>query len=293
MYGYYTERDYKGNFPYTDLAAERRRADVELEGVDYRREGGIIGEWERIKITTKKGAESIGRPIGIYDTLNIGRMDLLDSESIMDACDEVGRELCYIFDASDIFPERILVAGLGNPSLTPDSLGCECAKIVKPTLHIRDMNRELFEDLNCAEIAVCTPGVAASSGMDAAVTIRGLCEALGPDAVIVIDALASRAVERLGTTVQICNTGVAPGSGLGNPRQEISIDTVGVPVIAVGVPTIIDSRMFYYNPNNEKRPLHPESYPSMFVSPKEINEIVDAAALIIGGGINQAFGIYE
>ena len=293
MYGYYTERDYKGNFPYTDLAAERRRADVELEGVDYRREGGIIGEWERIKITTKKGAESIGRPIGIYDTLNIGRMDLLDSESIMDACDEVGRELCYIFDASDIFPERILVAGLGNPSLTPDSLGCECAKIVKPTLHIRDMNRELFEDLNCAEIAVCTPGVAASSGMDAAVTIRGLCEALGPDAVIVIDALASRAVERLGTTVQICNTGVAPGSGLGNPRQEISIDTVGVPVIAVGVPTIIDSRMFYYNPNNEKRPLRPESYPSMFVSPKEINEIVDAAALIIGGGINQAFGIYE
>lgn len=293
MYGYYTERDYKGNFPYTDLAAERRRADVELEGVDYRREGGIIGEWERIKITTKKGAESIGRPIGIYDTLNIGRMDLLDSESIMDACDEVGRELCYIFDASDIFPERILVAGLGNPSLTPDSLGCECAKIVKPTLHIRDMNRELFEDLNCAEIAVCTPGVAASSGMDAAVTIRGLCEALGPDAVIVIDALASRAVERLGTTVQICNTGVAPGSGLGNPRQEISIDTVGVPVIAVGVPTIIDSRMFYYNPNNEKLPLRPESYPSMFVSPKEINEIVDAAALIIGGGINQAFGIYE
>ena len=205
---------------------------------------------------------------------------------------EVARELCYIFDASDIFPERILVAGLGNPALTPDSIGCECARIVKPTMHIRDMNKQLFEDLNCAEIAVCTPGVAANSGLDAAVTIRGLCETLGPDAVIVIDALASRAVERLGTTVQICNTGVAPGSGLGNPRQPISIDTVGVPVIAVGVPTIIDSRMFYYNPNNEKQPARPETYPSMFVSPKEINEIVDAAALIIGGGINQAFGIY-
>lgn len=291
MYGYYTERDYKGDFPYTDLAAERRRADVELAGVEYRKESGIIGNWERIKISTKKGAESIGRPIGLYDTLNIGRMDLLDSESIIDARDEVARELCYIFDASDIFPERILVAGLGNPALTPDSVGAECSKIVKPTMHIREMNRQLFEDLNCAEIAVCIPGVAATSGLDAAVTIRGLCEALGPDAVIVIDALASRSPERLGTTVQICNTGVAPGSGLGNPRQPISIDTVGVPVIAVGVPTIIDSRMFYYNPSGEKKP-KPEVCPSMFVSPKEINEIVSAAALIIGGGINQAFGIY-
>jgi len=138
---------------------------------------------------------------------------------------------------------------------------------------------------------VCSPGVAATSGLDAAVTIRGLCEALGPDAVIVVDALASRSPERLGTTVQICNTGIAPGSGLGNPRQPISIDTVGVPVIAIGVPTVIDSRMFYYNPNGERRP-KPEICPSMFVSPKEINDIVSAAALIIGGGINQAFGIY-
>lgn len=291
MYGYYTERNYKGDFPYTDLAAERRRADIELAGVEFRKENGIIGSWERIKITTKNGAESIGRPIGLYDTLNIGRMDLLDSESIIDARDEVARELCYIFDASDIFPERILVAGLGNPALTPDSVGAECSKIVKPTMHIGELNRRLFEDLNCAEIAVCTPGVATTSGLDAVVTIRGLCEALGPDAVIVIDALASRSPERLGTTIQICNTGVAPGSGLGNPRQPISIDTVGVPVIAVGVPTIIDSRMFYYNPGGEKKP-KPEVCPSMFVSPKEINEIVSAAALIIGGGINQAFGIY-
>ncbi len=291
MYGYYTERDYKGDFPYTDLATERRRADVELAGVEYKREQGIIGEWERIKITTKKGAESIGRPIGIYDTLNIGRMDLLDGESIIDARDEVARELCYMLDASDIFPERILVAGLGNPALTPDSVGAEAAKAVKPTMHIREMNKRLFEDLNCAEIAVCSPGVAATSGLDAAVTIRGLCEALGPDAVIVVDALASRSPERLGTTVQICNTGIAPGSGLGNPRQPISIDTVGVPVIAIGVPTVIDSRMFYYNPNGERRP-KPEICPSMFVSPKEINDIVSAAALIIGGGINQAFGIY-
>ena len=292
MYGYFTERDYRGDFPYTDLATERRRADTDISGVEYSCANGIIGSWERIKISTKFGAESIGRPIGTYDTLNVGRMDMLDNESILDARDEIARELCYLFDKADIFPERILVAGLGNPALTPDSVGVESARAVKPTLHIRDMDKGLFEALHCAEIAVCTPGVAATSGLDAQVTIRGLCEAIGPDAVIVIDALASRSSERLGSTIQICNTGIAPGSGLGNPRREISIDTVGVPVIAIGVPTVIDSRMFCYAPRGDREVGHGEICPSMFVSPKEINEIVSAAAQIIGGGINQAFGIY-
>jgi spore protease len=252
MYGYFTERNYRGDFPYTDLACERRKADTSLSGVDYKQEQSLGGSWERIKITSKIGAESIGRPMGIYDTLHVGQMDLLDSEGIADATDEIARELCYIFDATDIFPERILVAGLGNPKLTPDSLGCASAFAVKPTMHIRDYDRKLFENLNCAEIAVCTPGVAATSGMDASVMIRGICEMIGPDAVIVIDALASRSPERLGSTVQICNTGVSPGSGLGNPRLSISENTVGVPVIAIGVPTIIDSRMFNFNPYEKK-----------------------------------------
>ena len=292
MYGYFTDRIYKGDFPYTDLACERRRADTNLPGVEYKKEESLGGSWERIKITSKSGADSIGRPMGIYDTLQVGRMDLLDSEGIADATDEIARELCYLFDASDIFPERILVAGLGNQMLTPDSLGCEAAKAVKPTMHIREHDRRLFENLNCAEIAVITPGVAATSGMDAAMTIKGICEVIGPDAVIVIDALASRSAHRLGSTIQICNTGVSPGSGLGNPRTAISQITVGVPVIAIGVPTVIDSRMFNYDPYNKRERGKEEIIHSMFVSPKEINEIVLSAAKIIGGGINQAFGIY-
>lgn len=289
MYGYFTERNYNGDFPYTDLACERRRADVSIPGVDYKREVSVGGSWERIKITSKKGAESIGRPLGIYDTLETGRLDLLDAEGIEDATSEIARELCYILDATDVFPERILVAGLGNPALTPDAIGCAAAKLVKPTMHISEHDRRLFESLGCAEIAVCTPGVAATSGLDAAVTIRGLCEAIGPDAVIVIDALASRAVERLGSTIQISNTGVSPGSGLGNPRTPICSETVGAPVIAIGVPTIIDSRMFSYNSADR---IESRSYPRMFVSPKEINDIVEAAAQVIGGGINQAFGYF-
>lgn len=290
MYGYFTERNYNGEFPYTDLACERRRADTDIPGVDYKREASVGGSWERIKITSKKGAESIGRPLGIYNTLHTGRLDLLNEEEIQDATGEISRELCYILDASDIFPERVLVVGLGNPTLTPDALGCEAAKLVKPTMHISEFDRRFFEKLGCAEIAVCTPGVAATSGLDAAVTIRGLCESIGPDAVIVIDALASRAVERLGATIQICNTGVSPGSGLGNPRIPICAETVGAPVIAIGVPTIIDSRMFCYNGSSDADSTKRHS--GMFVAPKEINDIIYAAAKVIGGGINEAFGYY-
>lgn len=289
MYGYFTERNYKGDFPYTDLACERRQADVTIPGVEYKREVSVGGAWERLKITSKKGAESIGRPLGIYDTLETGRLDLLDTEGIADATSEIARELCYILDATDVFPERILVVGLGNPALTPDAIGCEAAKVVKPTMHISEHDRRLFESLGCAEVAVCTPGVAATSGLDAAITIRGLCEAIGPDAVIAIDALASRSIDRLGSTIQICNTGISPGSGLGNPRVPICHETVGAPVIAIGVPTIIDSRMFSYNYAKE---CDAKNHPRMFVSPKEINDIVYAAAQVIGGGINQAFGYY-
>ena len=287
MRGYFTERNYKGDFPYTDLACERRKADVDIPGVEYQKEKCAAGNWERIKITSKIGADSIGRPMGIYDTLELVRMDVMSSAHVAEAQNEIAKELCSILDEEDIFPQRILVAGLGNPALTPDAVGYEAAKAVKPTMHIKEFDRKLFESLRCAEIAVCTPGVAATSGMDAAVAIRGLCKALGPDAVIVIDALASRAVERLGSTVQICNTGISPGSGLGNPRLPISEKTVGTPVIAIGVPTIIDSRIFCHGEGTDT-----DGISNMFVSPKEINDIVACAANIIGGGINQAFGIY-
>ena len=292
MYGYFTERNYKGDFPYTDLACERRRADTEIKGVEYKRERAIYGSWERISITSKEGAHAIGRPMGLYDTLSVGRMDLLDDEAIADASDEIARELCHLFDVGDIFPERVLIAGLGNRRLTPDAVGCAAAEMVKPTMHIKEMNRRLFESLDCAEISVCTPGVASQSGLDAAVTIKGICEAIGPDAVIVIDALASRSPSRLGSTVQICNTGICPGSGLGNPRQEISERTVGVPVIAIGVPTIIDARLLCYSTDRICRNDTTEDIGPMLVSPREIDEIVSTAGKIIGDGINQAFGIF-
>ena len=291
---FFTERNYKEDFPYTDLACERRKADTTIEGVEYKKEQGLGGLWERIKISSKEGAKSIGRPIGIYDTLAVSRMDMLDSEEIDDAQDEIARELCYMCDIMDILPERVLVVGLGNPDLTPDSVGCAAAKIVKPTMHIRDFDREFFDDLECSQIAVITPGVSSGSGMDAGIAVKGVSDVLRPDVILAIDAIASRSVGRLGTTVQISNTGIIPGSGIGNGRIAISRQTMGTPVISIGVPTVIDSRMFWLDAGGSE--LSAEKMQgareSMFVSPKEINEIVRVGAQIIGGGINQAFGLY-
>ncbi len=293
MLDYLHERDYERDFPYTDLAAERRRADTDVEGVFYEREPVTVGEWERIEITSDEGARSIGRPIGIYDTLNTLRLDLFDSETREDAAEEVRRELCYIFERSGILPRRILVAGLGNPKLTPDEIGTLAAGGVHPTLHIKERDPVFFEGLECSEIAVITPGVAAASGIEGTEAVRAVCDRIKPDAVIAIDALAARAPERLGTTVQICNTGITPGSGVGGRALSLTKETLGVPVIAIGVPTVIDSRMFWYD-CSDKNGFHETSdlaRRSMLVAPKEINEICEEAGKIIARGINEAFGI--
>ena len=275
--------DLGGDFD-SDLACERRRADTSVSGVDYRKEITAGGVWERIGITSDEGARSIGRPMGRYDTLTLERMDLMDCGGIADAAEEIAVELCRLVDGLDVYPERLLVVGLGNSELTPDSVGPKSADGINATLHIRETDAACFSALECSAIAVLCPGVSAKSGMDAAKTVSAICRAIHPDAVIAIDALSARSPSRLGRTIQLSDTGIFPGSGIGNPRGAITKETVGAPVIAIGVPTVIDARRL----SGDECDLRGEA---MFVSPKEINGIVNAAARIISGGINQAFGI--
>ena len=286
MYGY-TERDYLKDFPYTDLAAERRRADINIPGVDFKRERCGFGTWERIKITSAEGAESIGRPCGIYDTLSTDRRDLLCLSDIEDATDEVARELCYLMEYAGVYPDRLLVVGLGNPALTPDAVGPMAANGVNATMHIKSADVSLFSSLECSEIAVTVPGVAATSGLDVSVAVRALCSSVLPDAVIAIDALASRSPKRLGRTLQISSTGIMPGSGLGGCGTAIDEALVGVPVIAIGVPTVISAASIQRELGTSGS-RYDRDY---FLSPKGINRIVKNGGKIIGGGINQAFGI--
>lgn len=271
---------------YSDLALERRRADVSVKGVSYVKERGDLGEWERIKIDSIEGEKSIGRPRGAYDTLRIPDMNTLDDNEIDEAKNEIAKELCRMCEYLTVSPMRILVVGLGNEELTPDALGPLTARLVRPTLHIKRGDIELFETLECSEIAVICPDVKAHSGLESAEVVRGVCDSVFPDLVIAIDSLASVSPTRLGNTVQISSTGITPGTGLGKRQGSINEDTLGVPVIAVGVPTIIDSRCFATASDCSSLG------EGMFVSPKDINEIVRVAARIISGGINQAFGIY-
>ena len=278
MKNYFTERAKDERGFYTDLAVERRRIDPDAGGVEYKSfecEGGV---WECVRIYSEEGERQIGRPMGHYDTLNTGKMEMLLEDDVFDATEAVSKKLCERMDELSVIPDRLLVVGLGNRSLTPDATGPKTADYVKPTLHIRDFDEEMFESLGCSEIAVLCPGVMAQSGMESADIIRSVSNKIHPDVIIAIDSIATASPERLGSTVQISDTGLFPGSGIGNIRSSLSQNTLGVPIISIGVPTVIDSRIF-------------GSEESMMVVPKDIDEITSVAARIIGGAINQAFGI--
>lgn len=268
----------------SDLALERRRASTYVEGVDYKREVSIGGVWERIKVTSEAGEKSIGRPRGLYDTLTLPRMDTIMPDDIEDAKDEIARELCRMCDLCDILPERILVVGLGNRELTPDAIGPAATAEIEATMHLKEEDPELFDTLGCSEICVFCPDVSSNSGMKSADSVRAIVESVKPTVVFAIDSLASRSAERLGNTVQISNTGIIPGTGVGHSGGTLNETSLGVPVIAIGIPTVISASALSGGAQG--------GYASnFFLAPKGINKIVKNGAKIIGGGINQAFGI--
>ena len=273
------ERDEIGRFD-SDLAMERRKASTFVDGVDYRRDVCLGGVWERLKITSEAGVKNVGRPIGLYDTLTIPRMDTIMPDDLEDAKDEVARELCRMCDLCDVSVERILVVGLGNRDLTPDAIGPAAANEVDATMHLREEDEEMFETMGCSEICVLCPDVTSNSGMKSAEIVKSVVDAIKPTVVFAIDSLASRSGERLGNTIQVSSTGIIPGTGVGHSGTKIDEELLGVPVIAIGIPTVMSTKV-----------LTGEDKGSFFVSPNGINRIVKNGGKIIGGGINQAFGI--
>ena len=278
---------------YTDLACERRRADLNCSGIEYKKESNINGVWERIKVKDKEGAKAIGRPIGIYDSLHTGRIDLLDYEAICGVTEELAGELCEMVEQTDVVATNILVVGLGNQGLTPDAIGPESADRIRPTRHIYELDEALFSTLGCAKISVLKAGVISKSGISSSLIVEGVAKEVKPDLVIAIDSLMARGRERLGSTFQITNTGVIPGSGLEKSKHGIDESTLSVPVICIGVPTVIDSKSLSCEEESKDRKTKKRMSESLFVSPKEIGDIVENAAEIIGGAINLAFGIFS
>jgi spore protease len=274
--------------PVSDIACERRRASRNTEGIEFKIECDENFVWERLRITNKLGAAEIGKPIGRYDTLNTGSVHLLSQEDSDEAKNQIAKELCSLAEELGIYPEKILVAGLGNKDLTADSVGPKCVSRIKVSRQLIKNGCEELLMADISEISAIAPGVSQQSGIESYEIINGMVKTVMPDLVIAVDSIATASAERLGKCVQLCDTGIAPGSGVGGRRMLLNERSLGVPVIALGAPTVINSRLLSSLDDSLK-----ELRDELFLSPREIDIITDSFAEIIAGGINQAFGFFE
>ncbi len=227
----------------TDLAVEWNENSTDFEGIltfEKTKEDSTLTD---IKIVTMSAERRIGRPRGRYVTVSMPHFSQM-SEYSKAAADMVTEALLSMLPKGD---GPVLVAGLGNESITPDSLGPLVAKNVLATRHL---GGQLLKDLKLEgikSVAVITTGVLGSTGVESAELIRSVADALSPRAIIAIDALAAKGINRLGCTVQLSDAGICPGSGVSNSRAEISRHTLRVPVLALGVPLVVDAATLVYD----------------------------------------------
>ena len=276
----------------TDLAVEQRElCGEDIRGVDYSAEerGGL--RIERLKINTERAGQLLHKPAGTYITADLPPLtdNVRDTDERLAALADEIRRLLPVHGL-------VMVAGLGNPEITPDALGPKASAKVLATRHISgEVARSTGLD-RLRAVAVLNPGVTGQTGIETGELLFGIIRRIRPSAMIVVDALASRRLSRLGCTVQISDTGISPGAGVGNHRARIDRDTMGIPVIAVGVPTVVDAPTLAFDlleidDEREGAALSEKISPrgrSMVVTPKEIDLLVDRAARLISLSINYA-----
>lgn len=244
----------------------------------------------RITIKNKKGERAFGKPMGQYITIET--KDLASNDG--DFHREMSHALCQNLQEMIGKDEKILVAGLGNAAVTADSLG---PKVVSNLFITRHLKKEGLIK-NTRQLSAIAPGVMAQTGIETSEILEALVEKTKPDILIVVDALAARSAQRLNRTIQLSDTGIAPGSGVGNHRNEITKHTVGVPVLALGVPTVISVPSILHDLVSEKereRAMHQtdEEFLSMHVTPKNIDESMKRISYTISEGINQLLHIRQ
>lgn len=283
-------------FVRTDLAKEAREAcNIKNQrGISYREEFRDKIKISEMEIVTREGSRIIGKPIGRYITLECGKPWLME-ESEQKKTSTLISEYIKLLSPENV--NSILVAGLGNRSITSDAVGPMSLDMITVTRHIAEENKKLFDFLGGKSISAIAPGVLGQTGIETSELIRSTVERIMPDLVLVIDALAARSVDRLARTVQLSDTGLSPGSGIGNRRREINKQSIGVPVISIGVPTVVDSATLVYDALNKagieeasdelKAVL--ENGKSFFVTLKESDIAVRESAKIISDAVNNAF----
>ena len=304
----------------TDLALEAR----EIYKDTYKREAdGVIVEEstvDDIKVTSvhvksEDGAVKIGKPIGTYITIDIPEFTHYDGE-IMDRVSDVLSDCVKNLIKID-HEKTALVIGLGNWNVTPDALGPKVVEKMMITRHLKQVMPEAIDD-SVRPVCALAPGVLGITGIETVEIIKGLVEKVNPSLVVCIDALASRRLERVNRTIQIGDTGISPGAGVGNNRMQINEKYLGVPVIAIGVPTVVDAATIvndamdlvldemikqsteggeFYNmlksiDKNEKghmiKSLLNPYVGDLMVTPKEVDIVIDSVSKIISNGLNMA-----
>ncbi len=277
----------------TDLALERHELtrEKDSEGIKVEKisdEGITI---TRIEVTDSEGERKLQKPKGKYITLEIPFLkDMADV--LTPAAEILAREI------SSLLPEKgnVLVAGLGNDKITPDALGPVCVGKLLATRHISPEIAQSIGFSHLRSVAGIIPGVLGNTGIETAEIIEGVAQKVSPSALIVIDALASRSLARLGTTVQMCDTGISPGAGVGNARSRIDKNTMGVPVIAIGVPTVVDGATMALDILSKAgidiggsiKGSQLDEERRVMVTPKEIDNVISRVAAFIALGINKA-----
>lgn len=294
----------------TDLADERLSECIksgEVEGISSENiDLDNTLKVTRVKVLNEKGKQKIGKEIGTYITLEIKNIDIISKDKLEKISKILAEQLKELVKGYN----SILVVGLGNIDTTADSIGPKVIKDLQITRHIKKYAPNLI-DKNAIEISGIAPGVLGTTGIETGEILKGIVEKVKPDAIIAIDALISKDISRLFKTIQISDTGITPGAGVGNSRKEISKKTMGIPVIAVGVPTLVEaativadsidliSKQFeefkdLQEASKEdkyrliKAVLEPSKY-NLAVTPKEVDSLVDNMKLIIAHGINSTF----
>lgn len=254
----------------TDLVAEiKAEKQTDISGVEVIEEKINEVSISTVKILDEKASETLEKPIGSYCTISFPRLDF-----VCETCDIINATVKALKAVIKSDINQSLVVGLGNTDITPDALGPIVADRVLATRHLtNELKRDLgLEDLK--SVSTITPNVLGKTGIESYDLVSATAKKIKPDIIIAVDALACRDPERLCRTIQIADSGICAGSGVNNARKPLNLATLGIPVIAVGVPTVIDANSFFDSDEN------------MMVTPKEIDLLVEKAADIISRAIN-------
>lgn len=305
----------------TDLALERKdlykkanNLKEEIDGIETEEEN--INEYinvSRVKVTNENGKNAIGKPIGNYITIDFKNLKIAGEDEIQVASETLTKELKNLLQKHIQEQDSILVVGLGNIYVTPDALGPKVINEIDITRHLLEYMPELL-DKNTREVSAVSPGVLGTTGIETVEILKGIVDNIKPKLVIVIDALASRSIERISSSVQLADTGIVPGAGVDNARKELTQNSLGVPVIAIGIPTVVeaatiaaDSLTLFIQKTQEqgesndflnklqeedkyniiKEILAPEEY-NFIVTPKEIDSLIEKMKDVVSRGINFA-----